>query len=207
MPIYTLILAICFSVNAFAGDGHDHEHRHHDAHEHGVGEFNLATDGQKLIIEIELPAHDVVGFEHEARTKEQKRAVNAAVEKLKIAGQNVSIPSRANCKADAAAKVESGLIKNDKGHEHHVDGHHDDGHHDHDHKGHHDEDHASGEGHSEFSIQYTYKCSDINKLTQVEVQMFKNFSRMKKLKVQALTASGSVSVGLTPKQSVINLGQ
>ena len=111
MPIYTLILAICFSVNAFAGDGHDHEHRHHDAHEHGVGEFNLATDGQKLIIEIELPAHDVVGFEHEARTKEQKSAVNAAVEKLKIAGQNVSIPSRANCKADAAAKVESGLKK------------------------------------------------------------------------------------------------
>ncbi|MEZ8617997.1 zinc uptake protein ZrgA [Vibrio splendidus] len=89
-----------------------------------------------------------------------------------------------------------------EGHDH-AEGEHDDheGHdhaeHDHDdHKGHdHDDheghDHSEG-GHGEFTVEYHYQCSDIEKLDTVNTQWFSKFSNTKSMTVNLLTDSAQI---------------
>jgi hypothetical protein len=58
------------------------EHRQLGAHVHGHGRLNIAVDGKKLLIGLEVPGADIVGFEHEPSTPEQKAAIPNAKAKL-----------------------------------------------------------------------------------------------------------------------------
>jgi hypothetical protein len=44
-------------------------------HEHGVGELDAAVDGNALVIEVRLPAEDVVGFERAPRTDAERARI------------------------------------------------------------------------------------------------------------------------------------
>ncbi|MEZ8628146.1 DUF2796 domain-containing protein [Vibrio splendidus] len=94
-----------------------------------------------------------------------------------------------------------------KGHDHAEHGHddhkgHDHAEHDHDdHEGHdhaehaHDDheghDHSEG-GHGEFTVEYHYQCSDIEKLDTVNTQWFSKFSNTKSMTVNLLTDSAQI---------------
>ncbi|MEO0337074.1 MAG: DUF2796 domain-containing protein, partial [Pseudomonadota bacterium] len=88
----SLILLISL---AFLSHAHDEHHNHKkkqlEAHEHGFGQLNVVTEGEKLLAEFKIPAHDIVGFEHQPKTKEQKASVEKAVQALKSAGSNLSL--------------------------------------------------------------------------------------------------------------------
>ena len=58
------------------------EHRQLGAHVHGHGRLNIAVDGKKVLIGLEVPGADIVGFEHEPTTPEQKAAIPNAKAKL-----------------------------------------------------------------------------------------------------------------------------
>ena len=74
-----------------------------------------------------------------------------------------------------------------EGHDDHKD--HDHAEHDHDeHEGH---DHSEG-GHGEFTVQYHYQCSDIEKLDTVYTQWFSKFSNTKSMTVNLLTDSAQI---------------
>ncbi|UQV21349.1 zinc uptake protein ZrgA [Vibrio sp. J383] len=81
-----------------------------------------------------------------------------------------------------------------KGHDHAEHDHddhkgHDDAEHDHDdHEGH---DHSEG-GHGEFTVEYHYQCSDIEKLDTVNTQWFSKFSNTKSMTVNLLTDSAQI---------------
>ena len=70
MKAVTLLLAVAtFAAHA----NHDeHESHSHGAHEHGHGHLNLVVDGDQLMIELQAPAADLVGFEHAAKSDEEK---------------------------------------------------------------------------------------------------------------------------------------
>ena len=53
------------------------------AHVHGIATLNLAVEGDDLEIEFVSPAGNIVGFEHEAVTANERRAVRDAVRLLK----------------------------------------------------------------------------------------------------------------------------
>ena len=103
MKFLTVFLFL-FSIASHAGDGHHHHHkkkkRHHKAHEHGSGKLSLATSGNELEIEFEIPGHDIVGFEHKASTKEQKSKVASAVQFLKNSAANIELPKSSSCVID-----------------------------------------------------------------------------------------------------------
>ena len=69
------------------------EFRHHEAHEHGVAHMNVAFEGNELYIEFISPAANIVGFEHQPRTQEQKAAVKAAIKKLEAGEKLFALPS------------------------------------------------------------------------------------------------------------------
>ncbi|MEZ8691078.1 DUF2796 domain-containing protein [Vibrio splendidus] len=81
-----------------------------------------------------------------------------------------------------------------KGHDHAENDHddhegHDHAEHDHDdHEGH---DHSEG-GHGEFTVEYHYQCSDIEKLDTVNTQWFSKFSNTKSMTVNLLTDSAQI---------------
>ena len=62
------------------------QHRELGAHEHGRGTLNIAVEGARLSMELEVPGVDIVGFEHAAKTGTQKGAVEK-VKKLLSAPQ------------------------------------------------------------------------------------------------------------------------
>jgi len=73
-------------------------HREAGAHEHGNGRANIAVEGNKLLFELEMPAADVVGFEHDASTAAQKTAVADAKKLLGQPTAIIALPAAANCR-------------------------------------------------------------------------------------------------------------
>ncbi|HEY0340420.1 MAG TPA: DUF2796 domain-containing protein, partial [Steroidobacteraceae bacterium] len=61
---------------------HADEFEQHPPHEHGKVTINAALDGNELVIEIDSPAINVIGFEHEPRTESERAAVNVAASLL-----------------------------------------------------------------------------------------------------------------------------
>ncbi|WP_139312245.1 ZrgA family zinc uptake protein, partial [Vibrio ponticus] len=116
-----LALGLVFAHSAIAEDGF----RQHDAHVHGEVEFNIAQDGNELLVEITAPGADVVGFEHAPENDAQKQALEKAVAKLNQATDVLSISAAANC------QVEHVAVSHTLGEDEHA--HHD---HDHDHDHH-----------------------------------------------------------------------
>ncbi|MCZ0932594.1 MAG: DUF2796 domain-containing protein [Oligoflexia bacterium] len=182
-----VVIFLClFATTIQSKEGH-HKKRHHKAHEHGSGKLNLATDGNKLVIKIEAPANDIVGFEHKPSTKEQRNKINSAIKFLKVASSNLQLPRASGCKPEGSSKIKAKMAEGE-----HEEGHEEEGHH-------------KDEEHSEFHISYTFTCSNIESLNYVKVLSFKKFKGMKKLKAQGVTKTGQFSKTLNSKSPQFDL--
>ena len=97
------------------------------AHVHGIATLNLAMEEDKLEIEFVSPAGNIVGFEHEAVTAAERRAIRDAIEQLRKGNELFDLPLAASCSLQVA-EVEHGhgeVEKREDGHGH--DAEHDDG--------------------------------------------------------------------------------
>ena len=182
--------------NAWAGSGHKHdhdhedkhEHRHHDSHEHGVAELNLAVDGTTVVIELESPAANIVGFEHKPHNQAQRDQVKHAIKHLEAAEEMFLFSPAAKCKLDEV-EVETELAEKDHNHDH----------------GHHHDENIDEESHSEFSMSYSFTCKSIDQLKSVDVKLFSHFEGMEEIKTQVITPHRQGLSHLTPTQSKIDL--
>lgn len=180
LPLALLPLAI-----AYAADEHDHDHEHGSlgAHEHGVGRLDVALEGQTLELELESPAMNIVGFEHEATSAEDKAKVAAAREVLLKPNALFSMPEAAQCSV-TSLKLESPLF-GDK-----PDAEDDD--HDHAKAGKH-------EGHSEIHGHYTFACKIPAVLKTLDLsQIFRSFPATQKLQVQLISPKGQSGAEVRP---------
>lgn len=206
----TLLAGLVVSQFAVA----ENQFRQHDAHVHGHVEFNIAQDGQDLLVEITAPGADVVGFEHTPKTDAEITAVADAKAKLNNVNSILTIPASANCTL-VEAHVESTLEHGEhhdghkdhhdhKGHDHHDNhkghAHESHDHHD-DHKGH--DDHGHHDGHGEFSVQYQFSCQDVAKVSQIDTQWFTHFPATEKVSVNLLTDSAQSATELTSGSTTI----
>ena len=199
-----------------------------DSHEHGAATLNVAIDGSSVLLELESPWNNLVGFEHAPGNSEQHKLVDNAMALLDQPDQLFSF-SGGDCTV-AEAMVESSLGDDDDHHDDHDDDHkeHDDEHsegeehhddHDDDHKEHDDEhaegkehhdhdDHDSdGETHSEVLATYTFNCSDIGSLSAIEATFMNVWSGFEDLDVQLIGPGGQSLVELNPEQTSIDTTQ
>ena len=168
------------------------DQRQLDAHEHGVGQLNIAIEGNELVMELTAPGADIVGFEHAAESDADKQAVAAALELLEQPLSLLGLPEAAGCTVTHAhAALESDAHEehdehdehhHDKKHEEHAE--HDEHHEDHEHEEHdehaehdehhHDEKHEEhGEAtHSEFHAEYALTCADPSAFVSHAVRLF-----------------------------------
>ena len=176
--ILAVVIGMTVSTNVLANE----EFRSHEAHVHGKVEVNIAQDGQELLVEVTAPGADVVGFEHAPETAEQKKVFEQAIAQLNKPDELFGFK---NASCTLKFKSVTNTLEDDhddhKGHDH--------AEHDHDdHEGH---DHSEG-GHGEFTVEYHYQCSDIEKLDTVNTQWFSKFSNTKSMTVNLLTDSAQI---------------
>ena len=170
----------------------------HSAHVHGTAALNLAIEGEKLEIEFVSPAGNIVGFEHEAVTPGERRAIRDAIEQLKEGNALFDLPHAASCSLHVA-DVEHGHQEEEDP----TDGPgHGAEHDDHDEHGHAEE---KGDGtHSEFHAHYHYEC-DGSAITAIGVRLFEHWPSIKEIRVQALTPAGQFGSVTKANDPVIRL--
>ncbi|WP_064606044.1 zinc uptake protein ZrgA [Photobacterium sp. J15] len=137
-----LIGAATLSATAIA----EADFRQHDAHVHGVVEFNIAQDGQDLLMEITAPGADVVGFEHAPTNKQQHQALDNAIKQLNNANALFAFTKAAGCKLTDTNVTETLTAHHDDHDEHDHEAHDHDHHDEHDHEAH-DHDHHDEHDH------------------------------------------------------------
>ncbi|MEP0960249.1 MAG: DUF2796 domain-containing protein [Roseobacter sp.] len=179
-----------------------------DAHEHGVGQLDIALEGNKIAMEFHAPGADIVGFEHPAESAEDRASVDAAVAILSKPLDLFVIPAAAGCSVvQASAELES-----EEAHEDHDD--HDDekhAHEDHDeHADHEDEqhghdDHAEEAGHTEFHAEYLLDCADPAALSDITFTYFDVFPNALEVEVQLVSDTGATSFEVERDAPVLDL--
>lgn len=174
------------------------------AHEHGHGQLGIAIEGDAVVMELDVPGADIVGFEHPAESAEDRAAIEQAVTQLASPLALFVLPEAGNCSVTAANVT---LLGDDHGehgdhehedhaeehgdhdHEEHADADHDD----HAHEGHEDEhaehDHDEEEvgGHTEFRAEYALTCGAPEELTQIDFAYFETFPNAQRLTVQLVS--------------------
>ena len=156
-------------------------HSAQDAHVHGLSHLTIALEKQTLLVEINSPLMDIVGFEGEPRTKVQKDSIERAKTKLRKIS-NVFIFKGGSC-----------LEKNidvTLGHDHS------------DEHSHSENDHDT---HSEISAIYEFNCSEPTELQEIAVLLPNQFSRMEKIKAQWITPDSQGQITLDKNKNLINL--
>ncbi|HAT2715223.1 TPA: DUF2796 domain-containing protein [Aeromonas hydrophila] len=191
MKAVTLLLAAAaFGVQA----NHDeHDGHGHGAHEHGHGHLNLVLDGNQLMIELQAPAADLVGFEHAAKSDEEKAQYAKAMAQLKQPDALFRFDPAAGCKL---TQQELQAAKEDHDHDHDHDHHKSDGKH--------DEHQHDDAGHADMGAMYTYTCATPAKLTGLEATLFSIYPSLEKLSVQGILPSGQTAAELTPSANKLS---
>ena len=189
------------------------ENRQLDAHEHGVGQLNIAFDGQQIAMELHAPGADIVGFEYAAETVQDRAAVDAAVATLAGPLDLFVLPDAAGCSVvQAAARLES----EEEGEEHADeksahDDHAEDGHDDHAEDGHDDhaedghDDHEKESGHTEFHAEYLLTCADPSAVNEITFTYFDSFPNALEVEVQIITNAGATSFEVERDAPILDL--
>lgn len=72
-------------------------------HEHGSSNLNIAVDGNDMAIDLDGPADNLIGFEHQPTTPEQTAVLAKALEILRAGDALFPTPPEANCRMVSAA--------------------------------------------------------------------------------------------------------
>lgn len=195
------ILGVAVSAGAVAGE----------AHEHGKVALTLAIEAGNVEVSWRSPAVNLVGFEHQPKTPEEKQKVEQTLLNLKQGYEQIVLPESALCLLKEA-DIDTTLAAHTEGHDHDHDHddhdheeHDDHDHDDHDHEKHddHDHDEHDHDGHADFSAKYTFECRHPEHLKQIEVNLMPSYPGIDEIRYQAITPAGQTGGSLTQGNTVI----
>jgi hypothetical protein len=201
-----LTVAAVIATPTFAEDA-----RQAESHEHGVGQLDIAFDGNKIAMELHAPGADIVGFEYAATSAEDLAAIDAAIAGLAKPFDLFGLPADAGCKVvEASAELEG-----DESHEgEHDDDHKDEAHSDHKdehkdeaHSDHSDHDEGEEDGHTEFHAEYLFECAKLDAVTEITFPYFEAFPNAKELELQVVTEKGASAFEIERDEPSVNLSE
>ena len=159
-------------------------------HVHGQGQVGMAIDQNLISMTLESPGADIVGFEHEARTAEEKTAVTEALKQLSDPMFVIQLPANASCKVvQASSEVTS--ENGDEGHADHEEHADHDDHDDHEeHADHDDHEKHENEAHGSFIAEYQLECATIAAIDSIKFVYFDHFRNAQSLMVVLIDKNG-----------------
>ncbi|MCH1477147.1 MAG: DUF2796 domain-containing protein [Arenicellales bacterium] len=147
-------------------------------HVHGQGQVGMAIDQNLISMTLESPGADIVGFEHEARTAEEKTAVTEALKQLSDPMFVIQLPANASCKVvQASSEVTS--ENGDEGHADHEE-----------HEEHADHEKHENEAHGSFIAEYQLECATIAAIDSIKFVYFDHFRNAQSLIVVLIDKNG-----------------
>ncbi|WP_376693931.1 ZrgA family zinc uptake protein [Wenzhouxiangella sp. EGI_FJ10409] len=187
------VLAACIGVPGCALA--EQARREHAAHEHGHGIGSLAQDSGQWQLMLELPGHNLVGFEHPPRNDQQRGRLDAALARLE-AGEWLQPDPESDCRVVSSEIDTIGYAaSHDDGHETQPENGHDQNHdHDHDH-GHRETAHTrspSG-GHGAFHVSAVISCEPSRRLPWLDIDLFEGFPDNRSIRIDVLSDAGAAS--------------
>lgn len=175
MVAMILLVGCCSAYPAVA-----QERRELGPHQHGHGTLNIAIEGARVSMELDVPGADIVGFEHAATTKAQLAAMDKAKAQLAAPLALFVFPAAAGCSVkEANVKIEGS--EGSKGDQKSAEVASGD-------KAHGKDDPA--QQHSDFNADYALECTSIGALTSIEFPYFRMFSGAEELEVNVITPKG-----------------
>ena len=230
-----LVLAVMPMLLASAAvSASESGHREHGAHEHGHGTLDVVAEGEELLIELRVPAVNVVGFEHAPGTDAEREAVRQALVRFRDPAAVLMPSPDAECEPE---RVDVDLLSMGRGEHHEHDGHHEDhgqdqgkdepghgehGHahekNEHEHEEHgHDERHEGGheehaadsgtETHSELSATYRFHCHTPERLDWIQVRAFALLHDVEEIEARVVTPAVQRALDLRPGDAVVELSR
>lgn len=201
-----------------------------DAHEHGAAVLTMVLDEGIVLIDLQSPWYNLVGFEHTPSTDADKQAVNEALEFL-ANPQNLFTFDAGNCSGQLIemdvgmpgiemAEAHSHDDKHSHGDEHahneehtHDDEHsHDDEHTHDDEHAHNDEhkhdeahDHADHGTHSEMLASYDFDCDGSTMPTTFTAELMQRFPGIETLQVEFVGPGGQSAATVTASSVEVSL--
>ena len=182
-------------------------HRQHGSHLHGVAQMNLVVEGEKVFIELESPAMNVVGFEHQPSTSAQRIAVREAAAKLEDGGSLFVFSEKAGCTL-VSATIDSALLEHGKEEQAYGDSleeHHAEETPEEKHQHQAEAESHGAEKHSEFEVSYQFTCASPKKLRALEVNLFEVFPGFEHIDAQIVTTSGQSGAKISARNNRVDL--
>lgn len=159
---------LCLSV----GTALAHEHSTLGAHEHGVADLNVAIEDSQLLIQIEMPAFNLLGFERSPRNDEEKQRLHDTREAVDDPLHWLPLPRVAACslaEKNTDRPFWRGL----------------------------EEPEASG--HADIHLTYRFHCEHPEAIERLSFKaLFTRFPGNESLKTQVIYPNGQFFVTLTP---------
>jgi hypothetical protein len=143
------------------------------AHEHGVARVDLAVEPARVTVLLDMPLDGLAGFERAPRDDAERKAVDAALARLRNAAGLFAIDPAAACTPGPVVLTSAvlGLGK------------------------------AAGpagakEGHEDIEASYEFNCADGFRAGFVEIGLFEAFVKLQRVEVQAVTRKGQIKATL-----------
>lgn len=187
--LFLVPFGVLHPMPILAGEGRDHPHGGEKAHVHGVASLNLVLADQRVNIELDSPAANIVGFEHAPATEAEHKALNAVVDKLRDVDRLFVFDGAAGCRL-GDIKIASALLEaehSDNGHRH---GH---------------EEEREEERHADFRAAYFFDCRDPARLERLTVGLFEGFPGMESLRVQFIIGDKQGGAELNQANRIVSL--
>lgn len=156
------------------------------AHVHGHARLQIAVENNSIDLMFTSPAFNLAGFEHEARTDEEKSRLSEINQWL----NNTPLvnTAAAGCRVKAAA-VELGGEGRKEHHGHHDEHHHDEHHHDHN-------EHHEETSHREYDVSQQLECDDFGTRLTLTSALMEEFGNLEELAVEWVSPSAQGSARL-----------
>jgi hypothetical protein len=189
-----LALVFCIAAPVWAAephhdhhDTHDHhsahdrhgtpDHREHEAHVHGSAALTLVEDGGTLVVVLESPGVNLVGFEHAPESEADAAAIMRVMAELKHESDVLALQG-GNCVLKSL-DVQSSYPPLEPGADH---------------------DRHSENGHNAFSATYRYQCAEPAQLRSIAVPWLARHAGIEQLTVQWVVRDGQGAATLTKQR-------
>lgn len=157
-------------------------------HKHGTGQLSMVFSGAEFSLSLTVPSADIVGFESQAETDEDRAKVAVAISDLSKPLELFVLAEDAGCFTASAnvALTSEGIVDQAQVAE-------------------------SGNGpdedaeHSEFRADYVIQCRDIAALTTIEFAYFSRFERAQSLAISIALPDSSHEFEVTRATPLIDL--
>lgn len=159
LAFWALVLALAASASPALAQKHSH-----GAHVHGLVKANVAVQGGKLSVQMEMPLDSLLGFEHRPRTDAQRKAATTALQQLKAPGSWLKPTAAALCTLGGSDINAQALEPAPPG--------------------------SAEQTHADLDASWDFNCAAPDKLTGVDIHLMEVFKRIQRIEVQVAGAKG-----------------